>query len=227
MSSRKKSYYKSLILTIIGFALCIAGLILTFIIGTALKNSILSIVGMFLMFIGLFTIISDDNLRFMINRRLTSRSQLTLFKKYVLYGTPNNKLAEFDVSADDIFSCQTIEAYEQEDGKFKMTVGDKELVFDLNEWHNKCYCLYEYFMSIIQISLANNKHKAMRKSIHVDKMSDLSLNISLKNGKTKGYILIQNSQTKPTKKFKHRMSIKQACLEQKTIYLKDLYDFNE
>ena len=227
MSCKKKSYYKSFILTIVGFALGIAGLILALIIGTALKNSTVSVIGMLLIFAGLLIIISDNNFRFIFNRRLSNRSQLTLFKKYVLYGTPNNKMGEFYVDAGAILNCQTIEAYQQADGKFMVTVGDKNLVFDFNGWHNKCYCLYEHFMSIIQVTLANNQYKAMRTSIRIDKTSDLSLNVILKNGKMKKYVLIQNNQTIPTKKFKHRMSIKQNCLGQKTICLEDLYDFTK
>ena len=61
-------------------------------------------------------------------------------------------------------------------------------------WHNKAYCLYEYFMSVIQVDFAKKDYKRMRKSIEINRISNLELNIIFNNGKEKSYTIIKNNK---------------------------------
>ena len=66
----------------------------------------------------------------------------------------------------------------------------------------------------------------MRKSIEINKISNLKLNIIFNNGKARSYALIENNKSILTKKFKYRLAIKKMCMRLEKMGLNNLYDFN-
>lgn len=224
MKHKQKSYYKSLLLTIFGEFFWIVGFISAIVVGFIFKNDIAVVVCICVSLIGLITFILDDNLTVIF--QLHFQTYPNIYYKYVLYGVPNNKFNEFQITANDICKNSIITAHENDTGKFQIKINDKELFFDLCGWHNKAYCLYEYFMSVIQVDFAKKDYKRMRKSIKINKISNLELNIIFNNGKEKSYALIKNNKTILTKKFKYRLAIKKMCSRLEKISLNNLYDFN-
>lgn len=224
MTDKQKSYYKSLLLTIFGILFWFGGFICAIILGFIFKNGISVAICIFISLIGFITFILDNNISVIF--QLHFNTYPNIFYKYVLYGVPNNKLNEFQINVKEIYQCNLITAYEYEDGKFKVLINEKELFFDLRGWHNKSYCLYEYFISIIQVDLSKMNPKMMRKSIYTNKNFDIRLVILFKNGREKGFDLIKNNKSFLMRKFKHRLAIKQDCLKLEKISLYNLYDFN-
>ena len=100
------------------------------------------------------------------------------------------------------------------------------MIFDLCGWHNKSYCLYEYFLSVIQTELAKHDYKKIKKPIFVKNVENLTLTVIYKNKKKKVVNLIKNNKTTLTIKFKNRLSVKCDILGSKKVCLKDLYEFN-
>lgn len=224
MTHKQKSYYKSLLLTIFGEIFWIVGFISAIVVGFIFKNDIAVVVCICVSLIGLITFILDDNLTVIF--QLHFQTYPNIYYKYVLYGVPNNKFNEFQITANDICKNSIITAHENDRGKFQININDKELFFDLCGWHNKAYCLYEYFMSVILVDFAKKDYKRMSKSIKINKISNLELNIIFNNGKEKSYALIKNNKTILTKKFKYRLAIKKMCSRLEKISLNNLYDFN-
>lgn len=111
-------------------------------------------------------------------------------------------------------------------GVFETNINGQDLVFDLCGWHNKSYCLYEYFLSVIQTELARHNDKKIKKPIIVKNVENLTLTIIYKNKKKKIINLIKNNKTTLTFKFKNRLSIKCDILVIKKVHLKNLYEFN-
>lgn len=208
MTHKQKSYYKSLILTISGIFLWIDGFVSAIIFGLIFKNDIAVVICIGASLIGLITFILNDNLTIIFQLRF--QIYPNIYYKYVLYGVPNNKFNEFQINTNDLCKNSIITAYENDTGKFKIKINDKELFFDLRGWHNKAYCLYEYFMSVIQIDFSKKNYKRMRKSIEINKISNLELNIIFNNGKEKSYALIKNNKSILTTKFKYRLAIKKC-----------------
>ena len=224
MTHKQKSYYRSLLLTIFGELFWIGGFICAIIFGFIFKNDIAVVVCIGVSLIGLITFILDDNLTVIF--QLHFQTYPNIYYKYVLYGVPNNKLNEFQIGANDICVNSIITAYEYDAGKFKVEINEKELYFDLCGWHNKAYCLYEYFMSVMQVDFSRKDYKRMKKSIKINKISNLKLNIIFISGKKKSYVLIKNNKSILTKKFKYRLAIKKMCSRLEKMSLNNLYDFN-
>lgn len=224
MSHKQKSYYKSLILTILGTFFWLFGFISAIVFGFIFKNDVIVVLCIAISFIGLITFISDENLTVIF--QLHFQRYPNIYYKYDLYGVPNNKFNEFETCANDVCKSGVITAYEYADGKFKVEINEKKLIFDLYGWYNKTYCLYEYFMSVIQVDFGKNDYKKMAKSIKTNKISNLKLKIIFKNTKEKSYVLIKNNNTVLTKKFKHRLAIKKMCSNLEKMNLKNLYNFN-
>lgn len=224
MTHKQKSYYKSLLLTIFGILFWFGGFISAIVFEFIFRNDIAVVVCIGASLIGLITFILDDNLTVIF--QLHFQTYPSIYYKYVLYGVPNNKFSEFQISADEIYRSSIITAYEHDTGKFKVKTNDKELFFDLYGWHNKAYCLYEYFMSVIQVDSAKKDYRRMKKSIKTNKISNLKLNIIFNNGKQKSYVLIKNNISVITKKFKYRLAIKKLCSRLEKMSLNNLYDFN-
>ena len=221
---KQKSYYKSLILTSIGFPLWIIGFICAFICGIYLDNIIILVpINIALSLIGLIIFIIDDNWSTIFSQR---HPLPTLFYKYHYYGTPNNNYKEFEIKTKDILQEKEIKIIEEEKGVFKTIINGKDLLFNLCGWHNKSYCLYEYFMSVLQSELSNHNYKKSIKSISIKDISSLIILIRLKNGKLKKCCLIKNNRTNITLKFKMRLEIKHDCLNLYNINIKKLCDFN-
>lgn len=224
MTHKQKSYYKSLILTILGIFLWFGGFISAIVFGFVFKNDIAVVICICASLIGLIAFILDDNLTVIF--QLHFETYPNICYKSILYGVPNNKLNEFQISINDICKNSIITAYENDTGKFKIKINDIELFFDLCGWHNKAYCLYEYFMSVIQVNFAKKNYKRMRKSIEINKISNLKLNIIFNNGKARSYALIKNNKSILTKKFKYRLAIKKMGMRLEKMGLNNLYDFN-
>lgn len=221
--SKQKSYYKSVVLTNLGLLLWIIGVINIIIFALITKNEILTIVSVFVSFLGLIIFIIDDNLNLFFRR---SYVYPTLFYKYDLYGVPNNCYKEFGVKACDLLLNNNIIVKETSNSVFESNINGYDLIFDLCGWHNKSYCLYEYFLSVIQTELAKHNYKKIKKPIFVKNVKNLTLTVIYKNKKKKIINLIKNNKTTLTFKFKIRLSIKCDILGTKKVFLKDLYKFN-
>jgi len=220
---KQKSYYKSLILTDSGILLWIVGVIGILICSIIFKNEKMTVISVFVSFLGLIIFIIDDNLNLFFRR---SHVYPTLFYKYCLYGVPNNCYTEFGVKACDLLLNNNIIVKETSNSVFESNINGHDWIFDLCGWHNKSYCLYEYFLSVIQTELAKHDLKKIKKPIFVKKISYLTLNIIYQNGKRKKINLVKNNNTVLQIKFKHRLSVKCDCLGTKKIFVKELYDFN-
>lgn len=223
MTSKQKSYYKSFFLTIFGLILWIIGFIVAIIFGIMKFNSAI-IICIFVSLIGLVIFISDKNLSVIL--QLHFNKYPNLFYKYSLYGVPNNELEEFIISANELYNENSIIVHETSKGIFRTIINNKKLIFDLSGWHNKGYCLYQYFISLIQINSSNKNYNKMKKSLHISKISNLSLEIIFCNGKKKEYELIKNNKPVLKIKFKHRLSIIHDYLKKDKLALCDLFDFN-
>ena len=70
------------------------------------------------------------------------------------------------------------------------------------------------------------KNFKLEKSLHISKISNLSLEIIFCNGKKKEYELIKNNKSVLKIKFKHRLSIIHDYLKKDKLALCDLFDFN-
>lgn len=220
---KQKSYYKSLILTDSGILLWIVGVIGILICSIIFKNEKMTVISVFVSFLGLIIFIIDDNLNLFFRR---SHVYPTLFYKYNLYGVPNNCYTEFGVKASDLLLNNNIIVKETLNSVFETNINGQDLIFDLCGWHNKSYCLYEYFLSVIQTELAKHDYKKIKKLIFVKNVENLTLTVIYKNKKKKVVNLIKNNKTTLTIKFKNRLSVKCDCLGTKKIFVKELYDFN-
>jgi nitrogen regulatory protein PII-like uncharacterized protein len=223
MYNKQKSYYKSLILTIIGLLLWIVGFSCLIIFGLIFNNTTINVTFVIVSSVGLVLFIIDHNFDVIFSR---TKNNITLFYKYNLYGTPNNKFNEFEVDLNNILMIKDIVLREESKGVFKSIVNEKELVFDLRGWHNKKYCLYEYFLTIIQTELSKHNYKKCKKAINIKNIEYLTMTINFKNGKVKKIFLIRNHKTLLNLKFKHRLSTKQYYYRLNKIFIEDLYDFN-
>lgn len=222
--NNQKSYYKSLILTLIGLNLCVLGFILSIIFGTILNNNILIAILMLCSFIGFILLIIDDNVNAIIGS--VNKGKLTIYYKYKLYGVPNNSKEEFFVSAKELYSNKLIKLYEIDKGVFTTVINNKELTFDLRGWHNKSYCLYEYFMTVIQLDLSKNNKVQLLKNNYVNINNNIKLIVFFKNKKIKEIFLITKGKTNLSFTFKHRNKVKLQITSRKKISLCDLYYFN-
>lgn len=223
--NNQKSYYKSLVLTLVGLTLWVLGLVLAIILGIIFNNNILVTLLIVISLLGFVLLIIDDNVNAIIGS--VNKGRFTIFYKYKLYGVPNNSKDEFKISAKDLYLNELIMLQEIDKGIFTTVINNKNLKFDLIGWHNKAYCLYEFFLSVIQLDLSKNNKIKISKTNHININHNVVLKIVYLNGKSKQYYLINKNKTKLSFKFKHRNKvILQTCIRKK-INLCDLYYFND
>lgn len=223
--NNQKSYYKSLILTLTGLNLWVFGVVLAMVFGIIFKNNILVALLMFTSLIGFILLIIDDNVDAIIGS--INKGRLTLFYKYTLYGVPNNSKKEFIISAKELYLYDLIKLFEIDKGIFITFINNKKLIFDLRGWHNKTYCLYEYFMSVIQLDLSKKNRKLIVRTNYINLDYNIKLEINFLNRKNKKIFLINKNKTKLSFKFKHRNKVILQTTLGKKISLNDLYCFND
>ena len=221
--SKQKSYYKSLLLTTLGLSLLLVGIINIIIFSLTTTSDILIVIFVFVSLLGFIIFVLDDNIN-LLNRH--SNVYPTLFYKYFIYGVPNNKYKEFEVNTKELLMSNNITVLEETNNIFKTSINGKNLCFDLTGWNNKNYCLYEYFISVIQTELSKHDYKKTQKPINIKNVDNLILTIIYRNNKKKNIELIKNNKTLLTFKLKTRLSIKCDILGGKKVFIKDLYEFN-
>jgi hypothetical protein len=227
MSAGKK-YYRKIALTYIGLLTIITSIICVIVFSIIIHDKSLSgkiIVGFIILgIIGLIMFVIAGNFDMLFSLYRNHGGKISIFYDYKKMGVPNNKYLEFQVSFNDVCN-KNIYLEEVTKGIYKGTINNKIIVFDMKGWHNQTYYIYEYFLSILQVMLANNNKKKLIKELKCN-VDDIKLFIKKKNGNIKKYSLVKNQFTKPSFKFKERIKIKVSVVFTDKININSLYEFN-
>lgn len=127
--NNQKSYYRSLVLTLVGLTLWGLGFVLTIIFAIIFNNNILVDLLIFVSLIGFVLLIINDNVNTIIGS--VNKGRFTIFYKCKLYGVPNKTKDQFIISAKELDFNELITLYEIDKGIFTTVINNKNLKFDL------------------------------------------------------------------------------------------------
>ena len=165
MKENQKIILKAYIICFSGLLLSLSSLVFIPIYANILKNPFGDfpvIILIILIFVGVFLIqlSSKYNILFISDFRMFIHPAITTGNnKWFIQGVPNNNYSEFALKFSQLSKLNEINIKEIKNGIYELTLNDKIVKFDMQGWIRKEYYIYEYILTIFQLSTINKIYK--------------------------------------------------------------------
>ena len=232
MKENQKIILKAYIICFSGLLLSLSSLVFIPIYANVLKNPFGDfpvIILIILIFVGVFLIqlSSKYNILLISDFRMFIHPAITTGNnKWFIQGVPNNNYSEFALKFSQLNKLNEINIKEIKNGIYELTLNDKIVKFDMQGWIRKEYYIYEYILTIFQLTTIN---KIYKKSYFkaIDEVRIKFINIK---GKTKYRYLIKKHVSCLNVLYKIRSKVKYKII---SMYkkngvkeIKNYYHFN-
>ncbi len=165
MKENQKIILKAYIIWFFGLLLSLSSLVFIPIYANVLKNPLGDfpvIILIILIFVGVFLIqlSSKYNILLISDFRMFIHPAITTGNnKWFIQGVPNNNYSEFALKFSQLSKLNEINIKEIKNGIYELTLNDKIVKFDMQGWIRKEYYIYEYILTIFQLSTINKIYK--------------------------------------------------------------------
>lgn len=165
MKENQKIILKAYIIFFSGLLLSLSSLVFIPIYANVLKNPFGDfpvIILIILIFVGVFLIqlSSKYNILLISDFRMFIHPAITTGNnKWFIQGVPNNNYSEFALKFSQLNKLNEINIKEIKNGIYELTLNDKIVKFDMRGWIRKEYYIYEYILTIFQLSTINKIYK--------------------------------------------------------------------